>query len=248
MSTDLFSKQSDVYARYRPQYPASFYEAIFAKVPDFECAWDCATGNGQAAVALAQKFNRVIATDLSSVQLKNAIPNPRVEYRCEPSEKTTLADQSVSLITVAQAAHWFQFDDFYREVNRVLKPGGVLAIFGYSFFTTEEPALAKAVLDFSMGTLGSYWKPQNRLLWDGYRDIPFPFEEFQVSDPKLSVEMNFDEMMGYVRSWSATQLYRDQHGIDPVIEFEKQVRALWKEPEKRQRFEWDLVRRLGRKK
>jgi len=246
MSTDLFSKQSDDYARFRPTYPEALFDALFAQVADFDCAWDCATGNGQAAISLAKRFRRVVATDLSEAQIQNAKPHERVEYRCESCEKTSLADQSVSLITIAQAAHWFRFDEFYREVSRVLKPGGVIALFGYHFATSELPEVDLRVEAFAKETLGPYWKPQNRILWNGYREIPFPFEEIEFPKIDLSVEMSLEGLVGYISSWSATQLYREQTGQDPIPPFRDSLQALWGDGRKTLRLNWELVGRIGR--
>jgi len=247
MNTDLFSKQSDDYARFRPTYPEALFNALFAQVTDFECAWDCATGNGQAAFSLAKRFQRVVATDLSVQQIQNAKSHERIEYRCESCEKTSLPNQGVSLITIAQAAHWFRFDEFYREVNRVLKPGGVIALFGYHFSTSELPEVDRRIEALAKETLGPYWKPQNQILWNGYREIHFPFQEIEFPKIELSVEMSLDALVGYISSWSATQLCREQSGKDPIPPFRDELRTLWGDERKTLRLSWELVGRIGKR-
>ncbi|MDX1378106.1 MAG: class I SAM-dependent methyltransferase, partial [Anaerolineales bacterium] len=128
---DHFSTQSRQYAQFRPQYPNAIYAYFASIVPGYALAWDCGTGNGQAAVGLAQYFEQVYATDASADQIAHAYPHPKVEYRVESAEQVALETASVNLVTVAQAVHWFDFDKFYAEVNRVLEPGGILAVWTY---------------------------------------------------------------------------------------------------------------------
>jgi ubiquinone/menaquinone biosynthesis C-methylase UbiE len=128
---DHFSKQAADYAKFRPRYPKELFRRLASIAPDTQLAWDCATGTGQAAIELAEFFDRVIATDASEKQIANAERHPRVEYRAATAEESGLDAASVDLVTVAQALHWFDLDRFYAEVRRVLKPQGLLAATAY---------------------------------------------------------------------------------------------------------------------
>ena len=123
---DHFSTVAQDYARFRPGYPAALFSTLAGLAPTRDLAWDCATGNGQAAVHLAGHFARVVATDLSQEQLGRAIAAPRIVFRRAGAEESGLDPSSVDLITVAQAVHWFDFDRFDAEARRVLVPRGVL--------------------------------------------------------------------------------------------------------------------------
>src|SRR5688500_3114655 len=114
---DHFSKQSGQYAQYRPQYPDEIYAYLASITPGRSLAWDCGTGNGQAAMGLARYFNKVHATDASAEQIALAYAHHKVDYRVEPAEQVSLSDSSTDLVTVAVAIHWFNFDEFYREVK-----------------------------------------------------------------------------------------------------------------------------------
>ena len=128
---DHFSAVAAGYARFRPRYPTELCADLAAAAPAHGLAWDCATGNGQAAVALAAHFARVVATDASAAQLARATPHPRITYRLGPERESGLDDGSVDLVTVAQAFHWLDLDAFYAEVRRVLRPRGALAVWCY---------------------------------------------------------------------------------------------------------------------
>ena len=98
---DHFSGHASGYARFRPRYPAQLFRHLASLAPGHRRAWDCATGNGQAAVALAMHFERVIATDASAQQIENAVAHERVEYRVAPAESSGLDARSIDAVTVA---------------------------------------------------------------------------------------------------------------------------------------------------
>src|SRR5262252_3616974 len=128
---DHFSAFASRYADFRPRYPAAIFDYLTTIVPRKSLVWDCACGNGQATVDLAERFDRVIATDASKEQIASATPHPNIEYRVAPAECSGLAAGSIGLVTVAQAIHWFDFERFYAEVNRVLIDNGLIAVWAY---------------------------------------------------------------------------------------------------------------------
>lgn len=242
---DLFSRQSETYAATRPSYPDALYEFIASLVPRRHVAWDCGTGNGQAARDLARYFGRVIATDASVTQLKNATPVANVEYRVARAEASGLDDASVDATTVAQALHWFDLDGFYAEVRRVTAPGGLLAAWSYgspSAGDDVEPVLR----DFENGTLGRYWDERRRWVDEGYRTVPFPFRELPVPDFQLRREWTLSQLGGYLRSWSAVAKFEQERGQDPVAPVLEQLGKHWGPPERTRTVTWPLAVRVGR--
>jgi SAM-dependent methyltransferase len=209
MSTfkDHFSANAIGYAASRPDYPAELFAFLAGTVDRHELAWDCATGNGQAARGLAAHFRAVVATDASARQIENALPRRGVSYRVAPAEMSGLAAASVDLLTVAQAVHWFDLPLFYAEVERVLRPGGVLALWCYERLRVD-PAIDPLIESFYMDTLGPYWPPERRWVESGYRDLPFPFAELPVPAFEMRAEWTLDQVLGYVATWSALQAYR----------------------------------------
>ncbi|MEA3041185.1 MAG: hypothetical protein QOC65_674 [Sphingomonadales bacterium] len=225
---DRFSGFADAYRHGRPGYPSHLFEALAALAPGRGLAWDCGTGNGQAALGLAPHFARVHATDPSERQIAEAIAHERVTYRVERAEQVSLPDASVDLAVAAQAMHWFDLDLFYAEVARVLKPGGVLAAFGYDWMYVS-PEIDRAINERLLPTLAGHWAPQNRLLWDGYRSIPFPGEELRLGAFAIYLDWSFEEVRGYISSWSALRDFAAAGGEETIEAGLGEVGRLWGE-------------------
>ncbi|MCP2043094.1 class I SAM-dependent methyltransferase [Pontibacter sp. HSC-36F09] len=240
---DNFSGHAADYARYRPTYPQELIAHLAGIAPARQLAWDCATGNGQVAGMLAPLFNQVVATDISENQLKNAMQLPNVSYRVEQAEQSSLTDQSVDLIVVAQAVHWFDFDQFYQEVKRVLKPEGVIAVIGYGLLKTH-PALDKVIEHFYSDVLDGYWDPERNYLDEGYRTIPFPFEEIVLPKFSSSYTWTPDDLIGYLNTWSAVKHYEKQQGHNPVQQVEQQLREAFEGESATVTFE--ILTRVGK--
>ncbi|MBM2830123.1 MAG: SAM-dependent methyltransferase [Gammaproteobacteria bacterium] len=243
---DHFSGIANQYALFRPRYPSSLFEYLASLVSGHDLAWDCATGNGQAAVALAQSFNQVIATDAIADQIANAESYPRVQYRVATAEKSDLDSGSIDLITVAQALHWFDRPVFYAEARRVLKPNGILAAWSYAKMELDEPQIQILLDNFYFNTIGPYWPPERKLVEEGYRTLEFPFEEIEPPAFTIEAAMTVEEIMGYMRTWSATQRYQKEHGKDPVPDLTLEIEKVWDDIELPVTVEWSLALRVGR--
>jgi ubiquinone/menaquinone biosynthesis C-methylase UbiE len=245
---DLFSTQAAAYADIRPDYPAALFEFLCSTVPHRTVAWDCATGNGQAAVALAAYFDRVIATDASAEQLTHARPNPRVEYRVATAENSGLPAASIALTTVAQALHWFDLEKFYAEVKRVLVPDGVIAVWSYGDPNIiDAPSLDASLQEFNFGTMGSYWPSGRGKVGAGYLQMAFPFAELPTPSLVIERDWTLGELAQYLRTWSARARYLAQHGTDPVAPFEERLAVSWGGAAVRHRLRWPLTIRAGRR-
>jgi SAM-dependent methyltransferase len=242
---DHFSATADSYRLYRPGYPAALFDWLARSVPQPETALDCGCGNGQAAVALAEHFTRVHAVDPSAEQIENAIPHERVEYRVAPAEATGVEAGSVDLIVVAQALHWFDLGRFYAEVRRVARPGAVLAAFTYGLLSID-PDVDPVVGRFYYDVIGPFWPPERRHVDDGYRSLPFPFEEIEAPSFAITQEWNFAHLMGYLATWSAVKEYRRREGRDPLALVETSLAAAWGEPQRTREVRWPLAMRVGR--
>ena len=242
---DYFSGHSAEYARSRPQYPPELFEYLSSVAKEHEVAWDCGTGNGQAAVGLAPYFDRVIATDPSAGQLRNAFQHPKVGYKQASAEESGLDSASVDLVTVAQALHWFDTVRFFEEVRRVLKPGGVVAVWAYTLCKIT-PEVDRIVDDFYYNVVGPYWPPERRLVEEKYRTIAFPFDEFKAPTFTIDLDWELSDMMGYLQTWSPVRRYLEAHGSDPTELIAERLAEAWGEPEERKHVVFPIEMRIGR--
>src|SRR5688572_2300324 len=135
---DHFSERAAGYAARRPHYPAELAAWLAGVAPALRSAWDAGCGSGQLSTSLATHFEKVIATDASAAQIDQAASHPRVEYRVEVAEKTTISGDSMDLVTLAQAAHWIDLGAFYDEARRVARRSAVIALIAYGK-TQVEP-------------------------------------------------------------------------------------------------------------
>jgi SAM-dependent methyltransferase len=242
---DHFSSESPNYARFRPRYGRELFAYLASLVSNHRLVWDCATGNGQAAIPLSEFFDRVIATDASEEQIRSAIPSPRIDYRVARAEKTDLEARSCDLITVAQALHWFDLAVFYTEAKRVLKPEGVLAVWSYNLLRID-PDVDAIVSRFYAETVGPFWPPERKLVEKGYRDVPFPFEELNAPEFAMTAEWSVDTLLGYLRTWSASKRYEQELGQNPVSLIESELRSAWPKQGNALLVHWPLAIRIGR--
>ena len=245
--SDHFSGVAGAYAEFRPRYPEALFDWLADLAPDREVAWDCATGSGQAARGLARRFGRVVATDASAEQIAAAPPHPRVEYRVAPAQSSGLAARSVDLVTVAQALHWFDRPAFYGEAERVLRPGGLLAVWTYGHPSLDPPEADALLQEFHSGTVGPYWPPERALVDAGYRTIEFPFPEVDPPPFEMETRWTLAALLGYVATWSATTRFRGARGFDPVPALGEALARPWGDPEEARRIRWPLTLRAGRR-
>lgn len=241
---DHFSCHAGEYAKYRPDYPEELFAHLASLAPAREQAWDAGTGSGQAA-GLAAHFARVFATDASAEQIKRAEPHVRVTYAVEPAERTSLIDNSVDLVTVAQALHWFDLDRFYAEVRRVLKPRGVLAAWCYGL-TRISADVDPLIDEFYSGTVGEFWPPERRFIDKRYATLTFPFQELPATPFAMTASWNLDEFVGYLGTWSAVQRYRKEWGSDPLPQLRARLLERWGDAGTKREIAWPVYLRTGR--
>ncbi len=240
---DHFSGHAGSYASFRPGYSDQVFDFVASLPRRRETAWDCATGNGQAALGLAERFARVIATDASEQQLALALPHPRVEYRRALAEDSGLAGGSVDLVAVAAAVHWFDFDRFYAEAGRVLAPGGALAVWTYDLVRIS-PELDLLIDRLAREIVRSYWPPERRWVDEEYRTLPFPFAEVEVPPLWMEERWSLDRFFQYLGTWSATNRYLQATGRDPRELIRRPLEEAWGDPGPRT-IRWPVMMRAG---
>src|ERR1041385_187818 len=223
---DIFSKQSHLYAQFRPTYPKELFDFLLSLVQERTAAWDCGTGSGQVANQLATYFTEVFATDISENQINNAIRKENIHYKIESAEHTSFEDTIFDLITVAQAIHWFDFDKFYKEVDRTLKSKGIIAIIGYTLPRIDKQ-IDTIIDNFYDNVIGPYWDRERRYVDELYQTIPFPFKEIKGPALSTTYEWNFEQLIGFINTWSAVQHYIDRNIENPVGKITNELKSCW---------------------
>lgn len=238
-----FGPRATAYAAARPRYPRALFHYLATIANDNRSAWDVGTGNGQAAVGLVERWARVLATDPSEEMIARAIEHPRVKYQVATYD-SGLADQSASLVSVAQALHWFDITAFMKEVRRVLTPDGIFAAWCYSLCRLDDP-LDGIVDRFYHVTLGGHWPTERRLVDDGYRTIPLPLDEMSAPQFQMVEDWRYEDFIAYVRTWSGLNRLIEARGDAEVVAFEEELRAAWGPPLRRRQIRWPVHARIG---
>ena len=248
MNKDYFSNQALAYKTFRPHYPVALFDFLRGQLDGPAVILDCATGNGQAAIGLADKNIHVIGTDISISQLVNAPNHAEVGWLQARVEQLPIKTQSIDLITIAQALHWFDFELFYKEAHRILKPQGLIAAWTYSLLAVcpklGQP-IEQVIRWFYHEVVGKYWPAERRWVDDEYRSIMFPFTE--IATPEFAIEISWDRdaLIGYISSWSAVQLYESTVGESPMPLLESRLTDIWPAPDHTVSFSWPLSLRIG---
>jgi SAM-dependent methyltransferase len=242
---DHFSALAATYASFRPRYPSALFDYLAQSCRQRELAWDCACGSGQATLDLAQRFDAVLATDASAAQLAAAPAHPKVRYRVAPAEASGLEARRVDLVTVAQALHWFELAPFYAEVDRVLRPHGVLAAWTYGVLQVAGGRIDPLLQDFYWETLKGYWPAERQLVESGYRTLAFAFAELLPPRFAMQEDWSLAQLIGYIRSWSATGRYLERNAVDPAAALEVALLPLWGNANELRRVSWPLSLRIS---
>jgi len=242
---DHFSDVAAAYAAHRPSYPAALVDFLARLAPARRLAWDAGCGSGQLSLLLAGPFERVVATDASPEQIARAAPHPKVEYRCAAAGVSGLPDSVVDLATAAQAAHWFDLPAYYAEVRRVAGRGGIVALISYGVVTAGAD-LDAVIQPFYRGVLAAYWPPERRHVDDGYRSLPFPFEELDTPAFEIRLDWRLEDLVGYIGTWSAVWALQQAGGQGPFATFSRELAEAWGPGTAIRMVRWPLALRVGR--
>jgi ubiquinone/menaquinone biosynthesis C-methylase UbiE len=128
-----FDGAADVYERSRPTFPPEAIEHLRRELDlrPGRTVLDLAAGTGKLTRQLVPTGARVLAVEpLPAMRAVLEREVPEAEALDGVAEEIPLPDGSVDAVTVAHAMHWFDRDRAYREIHRVLQPGGSLALLG----------------------------------------------------------------------------------------------------------------------
>ncbi|WP_008587608.1 class I SAM-dependent methyltransferase [Niabella soli] len=241
---DYFSSQSDQYAKYRPTYPPDFFNYLNTITPRKKNAWDCGTGNGQIAYELAKTFEHIFATDISQSQIDHALQAVNISYSVQPAEKTDFDNHLFDLIIVAQAIHWFDFEQFYAEVRRTATKDALLCVTGYGNIKISEE-IDPIIADFYTNVIGTYWDKERKYIDEGYATIPFPFDEIETPQFENRQQWTLEHLIGYLNTWSAVKHFIKQNGYNPVEKLHAALKEFWGDGAKKEVC-FPLLLRIGK--
>ncbi|NYT69403.1 class I SAM-dependent methyltransferase [Pusillimonas noertemannii] len=240
-----FEQGGRAYARFRPEYPPELAAFLASVAPDNRMAVDVGCGNGQLTQLLASHFDAVVGLDPSADQIANAIPGKRITYQCAPAEQLPLSDGSASLITAAQAAHWFNLPSFYQEARRAAAPDGVLALVSYGVLNLES-ALNERFQRFYWNEIGPYWPAERKLVDTGYATIDFPFEELAAPPFEIRVHWRLSQFLGYLLTWSAVRSAKEAGREELLLGFANDISSAWGDENIQRAIVWPINMRIGR--
>ncbi len=240
-----FEQGSDLYQKYRPTYPSELAHILASLPSDRTLAVDIGCGTGQFTSLLAREFTKVIGLDISPSQIGGSIPHPTITFQCRPAEDTGLEESSADLVVAAQAAHWFDLPAFYKEVHRITKPGGILALISYGIFHLEGP-VNERVQRFYKAEIGPYWPAERTHVETGYQSLPFPFTERHLKAPPIRRKWTYTELTGYIATWSACKQAEKAGYSDLFATFAADLKTLWGDPTSRRSVQWPINLRIGK--
>lgn len=245
-----FANVANQYATFRPTYDPELLCALVKLTghhtfPAPIVALDIAAGSGQATLHLAEYAQTVIASDLAHSQIASMPPHAHIHRYVARAEASALPDHSVDLITVAQAMHWFDIDAFHREVNRILKPNGIVAVWTYALLSAT-PAITNIIHRLYQHT--TPWWPADRAHVDNhYANLAFPYQHVDFTPPPMIMHYTRDQLLGYLRTWSGVQRFTKDQGHDPVTQFVDEFTNAWSgDPTTTMPFQFDLTVLVGR--
>jgi len=243
---DYFSEDSEEYSRFRPKYPAELFFYLSSVSKHHLKAWDCATGSGQSAVPLSDYFSEVIATDASETQIKNTEKKQGIKYQVATAENSNIEENSIDLITVAQALHWFNIDAFSNEANRVLKDKGIISVWAYNLLSVQND-IDEIIFYLYNTVLGEYWTKERKLVENGYKGVQLPFKEMETPTFNMLAKWDLSQLIGYLCTWSATKRYQKKMKVNPVEKIHDEISEIWGTSEKVLLVKWPLSIRLWQK-
>jgi len=243
---DLFSANSKGYKKYRPSYPEELFEFLASISSSKEKAWDCGCGSGQASIELSKYFKQIVATDISSAQIKDAEKGKNIEYEVRPAEDSGLDSSSIDLVLCAQSLHWFSLEGFYSEIRRVLKPGGIIAVCTYNLFRINKE-IDELIDKFYWDIIYNYWPKERKHIENAYNDLEFPFEILDCPEFSMKASWSIEQLIGYLNTWSGVLNYTELEAFNPMEFIEEELLQIWnKDSSKLKNIVWPLTVKVGR--
>ncbi|KAJ5106283.1 hypothetical protein N7456_002958 [Penicillium angulare] len=224
--------QGETYSKFRPEYHPDLYETIVNHHTStggaFDTLIDLGCGPGTATHALAPKFTQVFGLDpspgmISAARAQSANkPTDNVRFEVSTAEdmgrnlSPPIEENSVDLITSANAVHWFDMPKFWAAAARILKPKGTVALWtpGRPLLSSSTPNSDKieaAIAEWEKEYLAPFHEPGNIIVRNGYVDLVLPW---MVDEPVTA----FEEASFFRKNWGAGEEF---FAVRPVVGMEQ---------------------------
>lgn len=188
-----YQRAAEVYESSRPSYPLAALAALADALPleAGRTVVDLGAGTGKFTRLLALTGAEVLAVEpVKEMRERLAELLPGVAVNAGTAETTGLPDGCADAVVAAQSWHWFEESAALAEVERLLRPGGALALV-WSTFDTSEPwmrdfqdiyfrlaprDLPRPPLSSGLGDAGAGWrKPfESRPGWGAIEERHWP--------------------------------------------------------------------------
>nr|XP_033800098.1 putative methyltransferase DDB_G0268948 [Geotrypetes seraphini]XP_033800099.1 putative methyltransferase DDB_G0268948 [Geotrypetes seraphini]XP_033800100.1 putative methyltransferase DDB_G0268948 [Geotrypetes seraphini]XP_033800101.1 putative methyltransferase DDB_G0268948 [Geotrypetes seraphini]XP_033800102.1 putative methyltransferase DDB_G0268948 [Geotrypetes seraphini]XP_033800103.1 putative methyltransferase DDB_G0268948 [Geotrypetes seraphini] len=229
MTTQLFEgkEHASLYQKYRLPPPDEVQKLILSyleakKQRPFSLAVDVGCGTGQSTRALAPHFEKMVGTDISKAQIEEAKQSSsasNISYCVSPAEELPFEDSSVDLVTAAAAAHWFNIEKFLKEVDRILKPSGCMALYCYQacmeVHYKDCASKLTAIFTECYNSLAIYTSKNTEIVYSEYEAIfnAIPYtDKKRITQMVHKFQMPVADLIGLVKSFSMFQTFLQ---IDP---------------------------------
>ncbi len=242
-NASAFAQTATTYAAHRPRYPEALWDWVVAQCASKASAWDVGCGNGQASVALGDRFDHVLASDVSAEQIAAAQPHPNVTYQAVSAEDAQIAPASLDLVCAAQALHWFDLARFWPLVHRALKPDGLFVAVSYGLFEIDREIDSISAQCFHQ-VVSPYQSAANHSIGDAYKGVQFPFAMLNAPAFAIEIDWSLDQFLAYASTWSAVTRMRKEAGVDPMPSYRAALEPVWGSAPRRVRM--PLVLKAGR--
>ncbi len=190
------------YAAGRPYVHDVVAREIIRHTGAVACAIDIGAGTGLSTRALLRCAERIVGVDPSIEMLGAAFTHPRVRYVAGTAECLPLADRSADLATMSAAYHWCDHDDVFAELERVVRPGGWIAIYDVELVDVfESPSLIAWLRN-------EYWAALPRCThfgaFDSAAHLRAPFALVADTTERVELPMTPDESVSFVLSQASS--------------------------------------------
>ncbi len=245
-----FTAKSKAYQSIRPDYPEEIYKWLSGQTNN-NIALDICTGNGQVCKGISKYFNKVYGIDINSEQIKNAYQNNNIEYHIGTLESFIkdkhIEENSIDVITIAQALHFLDIDNFFYKSKSILKSNGIIACWVYVYPTCENNEITN-LLDFCYNNiLNEYWEDFRKIANNKYKNINFPFEELHIPNEYKFIEKiwNKTQLLEFMNTWTAVSKALQITGKNPIESIMDKLNNIW--IDETYKFTFELYFRCGRK-